>query len=97
VASLAGLYQSAGATIPALETVYRQFLRDLCTRLALPSNTSLQQLADAAARRGRLDRQDLQRLFSACERHLDFQQLSEADLLDLVRQMERFRKQLGIM
>jgi|SRR5579862_2088552 len=97
VTSLAGLYRSAGATTPALETIYRQFLRDLCSRLALPPDVSLQQLADAAARRGRLDRNALRSLLSLCERHLDQRQVTEGELLDLVRQMERFRKQLGIV
>ncbi|HEX5324371.1 MAG TPA: hypothetical protein VFW40_11330, partial [Capsulimonadaceae bacterium] len=97
VASLAGLYQSAGATVPALETIYRQFLRDLCGRLALPPDVSLQMLADVAARRGKLDRNALRQLLSACERRLDQKQLTEGELLDLVRQMERFRKQLGIV
>jgi hypothetical protein len=97
VTSLAGLYHSAGATAPALETIYRQFLRDLCSRLALPPDVSLQQLAEAAARRGKLDRNALRSLLSLCERHLDQKQLTDGELLDLVRQMERFRKQMGIV
>jgi hypothetical protein len=97
VTSLAGLYRSAGATAPALETIYRQFLRDLCARLALPPDISLQQLAEAAARRGKLDRNALRQLLSLCEQHLDQRQVSEGELLELVRQMERFRKQLGIV
>lgn len=96
VTSLAGLYRSAGATLPALETIYRQFLRDLCARFALPPDVSLSQLAEVASRRGRLDRNALRQLLSACERHLDQRQLSEGELLDLVRQMDRYRKQLDL-
>lgn len=96
VESLAGLYQSAGATLTALETTYRQFLRDVCARFALPPDVSLSHLAEVAARRGRLDRNSLRQLLSSCERHLDQQKITDSELLDLVRQMERVRTQLEI-
>lgn len=96
VESLAGLYRSAGATLPALETTYRQFLRDLCARFALPPDVSLSRLAEVAARRGRLDHDSLRQLLSSCERHLDQRRVNESELLDLVRQMERFRRQLDL-
>jgi hypothetical protein len=96
VTSLAGLYRNARAAVPALEIIYRQFLRDLCWRLALPPDVSLEQLAEAASRRANLSKSNLRRLLGNCEKALDQQSLTESELLDLVRQMERFRKELGI-
>ncbi len=96
VTSLAGLYQRAGASTTALDTLYRGFLRDLCARLALAPDVGLEQLAAAAARGGRTDRQRLRGLLAACEGHLDTGKVTEADLLDLVRRMEHVRKDMGI-
>jgi hypothetical protein len=96
VASLASLYRAAHAASPALDFIYRQFLRDMCSRLALPSDISLADLADAAGRRGQIDAAELKRLLGRCEQCLATTSVSENDLLDLVRRMERFRKELGI-
>ena len=56
VSSLASLYRRAGASQTALETLYRQFLRDICGRLALPPDVDLERLAAVAARRGQIDK-----------------------------------------
>jgi hypothetical protein len=96
VTSLAGLFQRAGASATALETLYRNFLRDLCAKLALAPDVELEQLAETASRRGQTDRQRLRSLLAACEEHLDTGKINEADLLDLVRRMERVRKDMGI-
>lgn len=96
VTSLAGLYQRAGASVTALDTLYRNFLRDLCARLAVAPDIELEQLAETASRRGQTDRQRLRGLLAACEERLDMGHVTEADLLDLVRRMERVRKDMGI-
>ena len=96
VTSLAGLYQRAQASPTALDTIYRAFLRDLCARLALAPDVNLEQLAETASRRGETDRERLRRLLAACEERLDAGRVSEPDLLDLVRRMERVRKDMGI-
>ena len=96
VASLASLYRRAEASGTALETLYRQFLRDVCGRLALPPDVSLERLADVAARRGQVDKEGFRRLLATCELRLDQGKVSEAELLDLTRQMERLRKEIGI-
>lgn len=96
VASLASLYRSAHAATPALDFIYRQFLRDLCARLALPSDISLAQLADAAGRRGQVDAVELKKLMGSCEQHLSTQSVTESEMLELVRKMEQFRKEMGI-
>ncbi len=102
VASLAGLYQSAHATSTALETIYRQFLREICTRFALPTDTTLDRMAEVAARRGGVKGDDLRRLLIACEQALDTDSsgrnraVSDQELITLVRAIERFRKELGI-
>lgn len=96
VGSLASLYRRAGASQTALETLYRQFLRDICGRLALPPDVDLERLAAVAARRGQIDRERLRRLLATCELRLDQGKVSEAELLDLARQMESIRKEIGI-
>ena len=96
VASLASLYRRAGASQTALETLYRQFLRDICGRLGLPPDVDLERLAAVAARRGQIDKERLRRLLATCELRLDQGKVSEAELLDLTRQMESIRKEIGI-
>ncbi len=96
VESVANLYRRAQASGTALETLYRQFLRDLCGRLALPPDVNLETLAAAAARRGQVSKDSLRQLLATCEQRLDEGKLSEQELLDLTRQMERIRKEMGI-
>lgn len=96
VASLAGLYRRAKASPAALETLYRQFLRDLSARLALAPNVSLEQLSEVAARYGGVDKEALRRLLATCEQRLDSGVVAEPELLDLTRQMEAVRKDLGL-
>ncbi len=96
VTSLANLYRRAQAANAALETLYRQFLRDLASRLALAPDVNLEHLADVAARRGGLDKAVLRRLLATCEQRLDDKKVTEAELLDIARQMERIRKEIGI-
>ena len=96
VASLASLYRRAEASGTALETLYRQFLRDICGRLALPPDVNLERLADVAARRGQVNKEQFRRLLATCEMRLDAGKVTEAELLDLTRQMESIRKEIGI-
>lgn len=97
VTSLAGLYRRARASTAALETLYRQFLRDLAARLALAPDVNLERLADVAARRGGLDKSTLRRLLATCEQRLDDGKVTEPELLDLARQMDGIRKDIGIV
>ena len=96
VTSLAGLYQRAQASSTALEILYRQFLRDLAARLALAPDVNLEHLADVAARRGGVEKDALRRLLATCEQRMDDGKVTEAELLDFARQMERIRKDIGI-
>lgn len=96
VTSLASLYRRAQASPAALETLYRSFLRDISARLALPPDVSLERLADAASRHGGVDKSALRRLLATCEQRLDAGKIGESELLDLVRQMESVRKDMGI-
>ena len=96
VASLASLYRRAEASGTALETLYRQFLRDVCGRLALPPDVNLERLAEVAARRGQVNKEGFRRLLATCEMRLDAGKVTEAELLDLTRQMESIRKEIGI-
>lgn len=97
VTSLAGLYRRARASTAALETLYRQFLRDLAARLSLAPDVNLERLADVAARRGGLDKAALRRLLATCEQRLDDGKVTEPELLDLARQMDGIRKDTGIV
>lgn len=96
VLSLANLYRRAEAAPTALETLYRQFLRDICGRLGLPPDVSLERLAEVAAKRGQVNKEKLRGLLAACEQHLDTGKVTEAALLDLTRRMEAIRKDIGI-
>ncbi|BDI32686.1 hypothetical protein CCAX7_47370 [Capsulimonas corticalis] len=97
VESLSNLYQRAGASATALETIYRQFLRDVTGRLALPPDSNLEQLAAVVARRGSVPLAEVRQLLADCEGGIDRASVSEADLLTLVRRMDRIRKDLGIV
>ena len=97
VRSLATLYWRAGASVTALETVYRQFLRDLTSRLALGSDASLEEVATLAARRGNINVEELRHVLAGCENAIDTGKVSEGELLDLVRRMDRIRKDTGIV
>lgn len=96
VISVASLYRRAEASSTALETLYRQFLRDICARLALPPDVNLEQLAEVAARRGQVNKEGIRRLLATCELRLDEGKVTESELLDLTRQMESIRKEIGI-
>jgi hypothetical protein len=96
VTSLSSLYWKAGASTTALEMIYRQFLRELTSRLGLSADVSLEQVADAAARRGGASVMEMRRVLALCEQHIDTGKISEAELLDLVRRMDRIRKDIGI-
>jgi hypothetical protein len=97
IASLAGLYRNAGASGAALETVYRQFLREVCQRYGLPPGITLDRLAETAARRGGVRSDDLKKCLVACERALESPtRPSDRDLVSLVRAIEGFRKEMGI-
>ena len=97
ITSLAALYRSARASGAALETVYRQFLREVCQKFGLPPGVSLEKLSETAARRGGVRADDLKRCLIACERALEnHARPSDHDLVVLVRAIERFRKDLGI-
>jgi len=96
VASLASLYRRAGATTIALETIYRNFLRDLCSRLGISADTRLDILARTAAKRTNVSESSLRNLLAICEQRLDEGKLHEDELIELVRQMEQIRKDVGI-
>lgn len=96
VTSLAGLYRRAQASPAALETLYRSFLRDISARLALPPDVSLERLAETASRQSGVDKAALRRLLATCEQRLDSGKVGESELLDLARQMESVRKDIGI-
>lgn len=97
VTSLAALYWKAGASSTALEMIYKQFLRELTSRLGLSADVNLEQLADMASRRGGINQMELRRVLAACERIIDTGKVSEPELLDLVRRIDRIRKEIGIV
>jgi hypothetical protein len=97
VSSLAELYKRAGVTTTALETIYRQFLRELCQKYGLPTDTTLEKMAEIASRRGGVSSDALKQLFINCEKCLVAPvALPGKDLITLARAIERFRKELGI-
>lgn len=93
--SLSGIYHRAEAAVPALEIIYRQFLRDICERLALPPDVPLDKLANIIARQTKIAPDGIKRLLAACELGLDRKQLTSRELLHLTRQMEQIKRQLN--
>lgn len=97
VSSLSSLFWKAGASITVLEMIYRNFLRELTTRLGLSSDTQLEHLADIVARRLNMNKMEIRNLIASCEQHIDSGRLTETELLDYVRRMDRIRKEIGIV
>lgn len=103
VSAVASLYQKAGARDAALEAVYRSFLHDLCRAVGLPPDTPAQDIASqAASAMGRIDlRTPLFQLLEACEKRSDEAvqkkiTLTDAELLQFVRDLEQMRKELQL-
>ena len=97
VGSMARLHQRSGAADITLETLYRQFQRDLMRPLDLPPETPLSQQLKRAEKKFGLNGETLKQLFVRCEEVCQGQRISEAEMVNLVKQIDNFRRSLNLV
>ncbi|MEN3332979.1 MAG: hypothetical protein V7641_2344 [Blastocatellia bacterium] len=96
VSSMATITRLARATDLAMQNVYWDFRKRLCRYSGLPSNVDSAQLAAKAARRARLNEQELARLLTVCDQVSRGRSVSDAELLKLVTRIREIESQVGI-
>jgi hypothetical protein len=96
VSSMATITRLARATDLAMQNVYWDFRKRLCRYSGLPSNVDSAQLAARAARRARLNEQELARLLMLCDQVSRGRAISDAELLKLVTRIREIESQVGI-
>ncbi len=96
VSSMANITRLAEASDLAMENIYSEFRKRLCRFSGVPSKIENGRLAAAAARRAKLDEQDLTRLLSRCEEIARGEPVSDAELLKLVTRIREIESQLSL-
>lgn len=96
VSSMANITRLARATDLAMQNVYWDFRKRLCRYCGLPSNVDSEKLAAKAARRARLNEQELARLLMVCDQVSRGRPVSDAELLKLVTRIREIESQAGI-
>jgi hypothetical protein len=94
VRTLGAVYQRAGAASVAVDVAARRARYTLAQRFGLPAHATIEQVADAAAARYRVDRQELLSVFerAAAGRQMD---VKTADALRLVRELNGWTQRIG--
>jgi hypothetical protein len=96
VSSMATITRLARASDLAMQNVYWDFRKRLCRYSGLPSNVESGHLAAKAARRARLNEQELARLLTLCDQVSRGRPVSDSELLKLVTRIREIESQLGI-
>lgn len=96
VSSMANITRLARASDLAMQNVYWDFRKRLCRYSGLPSNVDNNKLAANAARRARVDEQELSRLLMVCEQVARGRPVGDAELLKLVTRIREIQSQAGI-
>jgi uncharacterized protein DUF4350 len=96
VSSMANITRLARATDLAMQNIYSEFRKRLCRYGGLPSTAQTRQLAAAAARRARLSEDEISRLLARCEQVARGSQVSDAEMLDLVKRIRQIESLLGL-
>jgi hypothetical protein len=109
ISSMALLYHRAGAGEIALETIYRDFVRDLAAKVDAPPEADAGRLAEMAERRLGLSKTGLRELLARCEQAVGGdgpgssalpgagRRLPEAEILRLARQIQDYRRKTGLV
>ena len=84
VSSMATITRLARASGLAMQSIYSEFRRRLCRYSNLPPGIETSKLADAVARRGKMNGPDLSALLSRCEGVVQGDQVTDSEMLDLV-------------
>jgi hypothetical protein len=96
VSSMANITRLARATDLAMTSVYSEFHKRLCRYSGLPSKTETARLAAAAARRAKIDEEELRRLLARCEEVAGGRAVSDSELLQLVKRVREVEAQLKL-
>jgi len=96
VSSMANITRLAQASDLAMENIYSEFRKRLCRFSGVPTKTENGRLAGAAARRAKLDESALTGLLSRCEEIATGEQVSDAELLKLVKEIRAIEARLEI-
>jgi hypothetical protein len=96
VGAMARLFQRAGASEIAMQTLYRQFIRDLARHLDMPPESERAILVQRAAQQDGIPPGELHQLLSSCEAATKAR-ISETDLRQLAVQIETFRRQYKLV
>ena len=94
VSSMANITRLAEASDLAMENIYSEFRKRLCRFNGLPPKVENAKLAAKAARRTKLDERELNGLLSRCEEIARGEQVSEPELLKLVRRIREIEAEL---
>jgi hypothetical protein len=108
ITSMALLYRRAGAGEIALETIYKDFVRDLASKVDAPPEADSQRLAELAERRFGISAGGLRDLLVRCEQAVTAgeagesvsrsgKRLPDAELLRLARQIQDYRRKAGLV
>lgn len=95
VSSMANITRLAEASDLAMENIYSEFRKRLCRFSGVPPKIENARLAAAAARRSRVDERELTALLSRCEEIARGEEVSEPELLKLVKRIREIESELG--
>jgi hypothetical protein len=95
VSSMANITRLARASDLAMQNIYSEFRKRLCRFSGMPAKVDDSKLAAGAARRAKLDEAELARLLARCDRIARGDEVSDAELLALVRRMREIESQIG--
>jgi len=95
VSSMANISRLARASDLAMKCIYWEFRKRLCRASSLPAKIENSKLAEAAARRAKLDASELARLLERCEAVARGDETTDAELLKLVTRIREIESQVG--
>jgi hypothetical protein len=95
--AMARFLRRAGAADASIETLYLRFQRDLSRQLHLPTDSPATGLYPKAAELYNIDPDALKRLAARCEQIVAGERIAEAEMLELARQIEQFRRRCGLV
>ena len=96
VSSMANITRLAKASDVAMQNIYSDFRNKLCRYSGLPTRVDSPRLAAAAARRMQGSERDLRDLLAKCEKVVNGEATSDAELLKLVTRIREIESEIRI-
>jgi hypothetical protein len=96
VSSMANISRLAKASDLAMQNIYSDFRNKLCRYSGLPGRTDSPRLAAVAARRMQGSERDLRNLLARCEKVVQGEPTSDAELLKLVTRIREIEAEIRI-